>query len=236
MKFQNILFQLLKIEFLIENFMVEKESIILSIEELLKLTALSSGQVLDATTLNNNFTALRTAVEGIPSQKAMRLIYENDITATTTSVNIPGLDGDSDFSYEIFFRIVGSGSVADIYLRPNADSTTSYNCRNMFNQSNSGTTAHFYNDALTGFFLTSAGGGTLNGATASGRFTLYAKTGNFRTWNGYAGKAVSTSDYMMNHYFCWYTNTSTNITSLQIAGNTANGIGAGSRIEVWARR
>jgi hypothetical protein len=41
MKFQNILFQLLKIEFLIENFMVEKESIILSIEELLKLTALS---------------------------------------------------------------------------------------------------------------------------------------------------------------------------------------------------
>ncbi|MDX1957817.1 MAG: hypothetical protein SFU98_04550 [Leptospiraceae bacterium] len=200
------------------------------------INTFSSGQVLDATAMNTNFNSLKTAIEGIPSQKAMRLIYENDITAPTTSVNITGLDGDSDVIYEIYFRIVGAGSVADMNLRPNADSTTSYNCRNMYNQSNSGTTAHFYNDAHTGFFLTSAGGGSLNGATASGRFTLYAKTGNFRTWNGYSGKAISTSDYMMNHYFCWYTNTSTNITSLQITGNTANGIGAGSRIEIWSKR
>ena len=196
----------------------------------------TSGSVMKAADINANFATLKAAIEGIPTQKAMRLIYENDITSATTSVNITGLDGDSDGSYEIYFRIIGNGAVGNILLRPNSDATTSYNCRNMYNQSNSGTTAHFYNDSLTGFFLTAAGGGSLTGATASGRFTLFAKTGNFRTYNGYSGKVISTSDYMMNHYFCWYTNTSTNITSLQITGDTASGIGAGSRIEIWAKR
>ncbi|MDX1957827.1 MAG: hypothetical protein SFU98_04600 [Leptospiraceae bacterium] len=38
------------------------------------MNTFSSGQVLDVTAMNTNFNSLKTAIEGIPSQKAMRLI------------------------------------------------------------------------------------------------------------------------------------------------------------------
>ena len=37
-----------------------------------------------------------------------------------------------------------------------------------------------------------------------------------RTWNGLHGKYRSNSDYMMNNFFCWWQNTASNITSLQL--------------------
>lgn len=202
----------------------------------------TSGSVLKAADINANFASLKAAIEGIPTEKAMRLIHETDVTGTVNSVNITGLNGDSDINYEIFIRIAGVNGVTNntsYYMQINGDSNVNnYGCRMIYYHSGGypGSAGLINDDTISGLNVAGAGNGAVNGAIFTGRFTLFSKSGLKRTWNGLHGKYFSNSDYMMNNFFCWWQNTASNITSLQLVSTQSNTIGAGSRIEVWARR
>jgi hypothetical protein len=62
----------------------------------------SSGSVMKSADINANFASLKAAIEGIPTEKAMRLIHETEVPTATTSFDITGLNGDSDIEYDIF--------------------------------------------------------------------------------------------------------------------------------------
>ncbi|MDX1957830.1 MAG: hypothetical protein SFU98_04615 [Leptospiraceae bacterium] len=204
------------------------------------MNTFSSGQVLDATAMNTNFNSLKTAIEGIPNQKAMRLIYENDITSATTSVNITGLDGDSDVSYDIVYKIISSSGlpINTLYLlRPNSDATSSnYGFMNIsMTNGHSGTASALNNNTQQGFLLSSPGNGTSANSIHFGKAILLAKTGSIRTLTNVCGRYISNTDFTFQQTFGTWTG-SGNIVNLQFVSDQSNGIGAGSRIEVWARR
>ena len=196
----------------------------------------SSGGVMKAADINANFASLNAAIEGIPTQKAMRLIYETDVTSATTSVNITGLDGNTDVEYEIKVRMV-SGSAAgtiDYYFQPNSDSTTgNYRERNIYADQVTTPSASSAN-SNPGMYL--CGGYNGSGAICHGRSILYAKSGFMRSSLNQSIVFVSNASWSSwNRHSIW-TDTGNNITSLNISTTQTNGIGAGSRIEVWARK
>lgn len=196
----------------------------------------SSGGVMKAADINANFASLKAAIEGIPTQKAMRLIYENDITSATTSVNITGLDGNSDIDYEIRVRFV-SGSAAgaiDYYFQPNSDSSSSnYRERNIWMDNANAPTNSTANTA-PGLYL--CGGNNALGGVCQGKNTFFAKSGFRRTSLNQSIIFNSDASWSSwNRHGIW-TDTGNNITSMNISTTQTNGIGAGSRIEVWARR
>ncbi|MBP6740182.1 MAG: hypothetical protein KA146_09325 [Leptospiraceae bacterium] len=196
----------------------------------------TSGSVLKAADINANFASLKAAIEGIPTQKAMRLIYENDITSATTSVNITGLDGNIDVEYEIKVRMV-SGSAAgtiDYYFQPNSDSNTgNYRERNIYADNATAPTASAAN-TNPGLYI--CGGYNASGAICHGKTLLYAKSGFMRSSLNQSIVFISNASWSSwNRHSIW-TDTGNNITSLNMTSSQTNGIGAGSRIEVWARR
>ncbi len=192
----------------------------------------SSGGLMKSADINANFASLKAAIEGIPTQKAMRLIYETDVTSATTSVNITGLDGDSDLTYEIIVKIMGAPNSTNIYLRLNNDSlSTNYGYKQM----------NFFNCAAVSTGSNDAEGGILIGQITTSnitqsKITLYAKSGVNRAFNIIFGSFSGGCNYGIGYNYAWWNNSASNITSIQIQSVLSNAIGPGSHIEVWARR
>ena len=199
----------------------------------------TSGSVMKAADINANFASLKAAIEGIPTQPAMRLIYETDITTATTTFTLNGLNGDSDIEYEIVYRIIGSaGSAAGYFIRPNSDPTTSnYGFGMVYtDQTVTGTAGAVRATSHQGMLFVTSGFGNNSGGVFVGKSILFAKTGYNRVLQSQGGKFLSTGDYWTQSNTSWWANNLSNINSLQFIADVANGFGAGSHIEVWARR
>ena len=207
------------------------------------MNSFSDGETLTAGKLNTNFNSLKAAIEGIntrlvaieslPTQPTMRLIYETDVTSATTSVNITGLNGDVDLEYQIKCRFIMGGAFSYILVQPNGDSTAgNYISRGVWNGSNGNTTANGDGNNYGGIFI---GNGTTNQTSQSFSY-FYAKTGLIRHLNGIITEIGDASNLAAGTYSGTWLNSVSNITSITIYATVANGIGAGSHIEVWARR
>ena len=85
----------------------------------------------------------------------MRLIHETDVTGTVNSINITGLNGDTDINYEIFIRIAGQWSIVGCYYMQsqwNANSNN-YGCRMIYYHSGGypGSAGLINDDSISGF-------------------------------------------------------------------------------------
>jgi hypothetical protein len=195
----------------------------------------SSGNVMKSSDINANFASLKTAIEGIPTQKTMRLIYENDITSAQDSITISGLDGNSDLTYFVFTRMVEATTNPDFYIQFNSDTNTAnYGLRAISHWQSGGPSSTALN-TNTGMYACghgSSGGSGINILN----FQLYAKSGIRRLASYTCGQYLNNSAWQSSFGYSWWTDTASNITSITLKGNIANSIGAGSHIEVWARR
>jgi hypothetical protein len=197
------------------------------------LTTFTTGTPAKASEVNANFAAIKTAIEGIPSEKAMRLIYETDITTAVSTLSITGLNGDSDIEYVIKARFVNQGaSTTDYWMSANGDTTTNYGYR-AFYATNAGAVTNDSND-ISGAFL--IGSQTVSGGLCFTVTELYAKSGYRRIAQNKFSSYGSTTAYMNSSGFSYWNNTGSNLTTLTITGTTTNVIGSGSHIEVWARK
>jgi hypothetical protein len=199
----------------------------------------SSGSVMKSADINANFASLKTAIEGIPTQKAMRLIYETDVTSATTSVNITGLDGNSDVTYEIVYRIISNGGTGanDYFLRLNNDSGNNYTYTQIVSHQGLSTTVNQSGNATWNRLpLSSTAGGSSSGSVHLGKSLLYAKSGYTRSLIDTSARQQASGQYFTQVGYSTWTDTGQNITSIQFSSTESNTIGAGSRIEVWARR
>jgi hypothetical protein len=170
----------------------------------------------------------------------MRLISETDITTATTSVNITGLNGDSDGSYDIRVRFISgtsNGGGYAYYIRPNGDSSSSYFTRFTYIDNAVNPTKQ-YSGSIdnNGFHLCGSTQTVTTSSICQANISIYTKSGFARTSIGKGTHHDSTTSWMNYDYSGTYTNSGTNITSLTIYSPYANAIGAGSRIEVWAKR
>ncbi len=191
----------------------------------------ADGDTLSAAKLNENFQVLAAKIDAMEG-KRWRLIYETDVTTATTSVNVTGLDGDVDKEYMFLVRIVGAGTGCTLLVRPNNDSATNYGDQRVSGVG-TGTAGASRDTAATGLVLATAQN---PGDVGTGTGFLLAKSGYARIMNSINSDTVSgtTVTGASQHASVW-NNTGTNITSLAFA-SAASCIGAGSHIEIWARR
>jgi len=144
------------------------------------------------------------------------------------------VDGNNDHEYMInVYLRKDSVDNANILLRLNNDSGTNYPWQWL--RAYSTTVDAQYNASVTGLIAARL----MAGATVAwspGMF-LYAVSGARRPFFGYRHcdwQTSSSSPYIMIQWAHW-TNTANNITSLNFVAETANLIGAGSRITVWRK-
>jgi len=163
-------------------------------------------------------------------------IYENYITANSTSFTIGGLDGNTDILYKCVVRMIdasGIGGGTNCTLRYNGDSGNNYGYQH-----------------VTGYYSTAIAGRTTwtgdiicqtNITTGAfytiGEKLIFAKSGYVRTSLGKIAGEVVNSDvnYSMDMGASW-NNAVDNITSIVVSADRINGLGTGTVIELWAYR
>lgn len=197
----------------------------------------SSGGVMKSADINANFATLKAAIEGIPAQKSWRLIYENDISATTNSILVNDLDGNSFSEFMIITKFVSPTISAGNYaIEINGDTACNYYNQVMYvgagsaNVNNAGTaTCSAEGLTLAGSFSQPL---VVNSVYVS-KLILNTKTGIRRQGNITNAKVVSALEAV--HYIgqVWWENSASNITSMRFYFTSGNGIASGSRIEIW---
>ncbi len=191
----------------------------------------TDGDTLSAAKLNENFQALAAKIDAMEG-KSWRLIYESDVTSATSAFMINGLDGDTDGTYMIIFRGVSSAAGSHFAIRPNADAVgANYSMLGVFasGATPNGDTSAAYGPGL---YL-----GVANsvGDLVAAQALIYAKRGYRRVLNSSFAYNVNTTNGTGSYSTVWQ-NTGSNITSMQVVSDATNGIGAGSHIEIWAKR
>lgn len=165
----------------------------------------------------------------------MRLIYETDVTSATDTVTVSGLDGNVDVRYYLSIRFVNSiGGGCTYYLKPNNDSSASYGYQET-DGNNSAVSSARATAQSTGMFLTDSNSVT-GGLLALFEGTMIAKTNAHRGLIAVTSRQINTDLISIAGILnSMWNNSSSNITSLVFTSGS-NCIGAGSHIEIWARR
>lgn len=195
-----------------------------------------AGNPAVAADVNARFTAIKTRFDDMEN-KSWRLVSETDVGAATNQVDITGLNGDSDFEYQIRVKIISGANGGYYALQPNADSTgANYNLKGWSGN------AHNDNVVISTTALPVAGiyCGYTNavGQQSISENSVFSKTGNSRVFFTHRANAISTTaitDSIGTTYTVW-NNSANNITSFRLISQNINGIGVGSHIEIWARR
>ena len=143
-------------------------------------------------------------------------VYDSELGSSATSVNITGLDGNSDKEYRLICRFVSSSN-SSFVIGPNGDY---YN--NGFQQLTGGNTtvgaSRQTNDP--GMYI----GYSQNAGEVSMSDTIiYAKSGYVRTGLTKFFWGSGTTITQLNYHGWSWNNTADNITSLLIGGNMASG-------------
>lgn len=204
----------------------------MAIYAITKQFTFTAGTVAKASEINKNFDDIYARLDAMEG-KSWRLIYENDITVSTTSITISALDGDKDLRYQIITKFVGgAGGVATFRIRPNNDTTNAnYGYQDINGQG--GTASGSQGTSAADLRIGSADSGQINNDLSM----LMAKSGTSRSLLSIRNSQVSgTTIVQTSANTSLWNNTGTNITSLVIYSDMVNGIGAGSHIEIWARR
>ncbi|MFZ5630250.1 MAG: hypothetical protein ACOY5B_14050 [Spirochaetota bacterium] len=196
----------------------------------------TAGSPAVASQINDNFAAIKTRFDDMEN-KSWRLISEADVGASTNQVDITGLNGDSDFEYQIRIKIISGANGGYYTLQPNGDSAGG-------NFALKGWSGNAHNDNVVISTTALAVPGIYVGFTnaisqqALSETSVFSKGGNsrvFLTQRANAISAASVTDSIGTTYTVW-NNSASNITSFRLVSQNINGIGAGTHIEIWARR
>lgn len=186
-----------------------------------------SGKAGKVPKVNITETALEFAARG------WELLAEHVFGSPAISHTINSLDGNSDVVYLLnCLWVYNDTGGTTISLYPNGDTNTD-NYRRQMLQAYGANVAGQWSDSIAGFYV-----GYLSvGSTISwvpGMF-LYAKSGTRRAIQGFrhTDYITSLSAGVWHSFLGVWTNTADNITSLLFQANQSNGIGAGSRIQLF---
>jgi hypothetical protein len=195
----------------------------------------TAGTATVAADVNANFTAIKSQFDAMEN-KSWRLISEIDVSTASNQVDITGLNGDIDMEYKILAKLTsGNASGGGYYaLRPNGDATAG----NYDGKSVSGDGATPASSGLAPTIGVFFGYSSSLSSVAMVEISVLAKATSVRVFagdivNDIISGLISSSVGKM--YYTW-NSPGTNITFFRIVSPNTNGIGAGSHIEIWARR
>jgi len=151
------------------------------------------------------------------------------LTTDTTSVAFTDLNGDVDQAYFMILRIINPLTVTTAYVFLPNNTTPSGTLGVIAGSKFDGTTATEWLTGFTNLRII----GLPAGSNISGHIFFMAKTGVRREMYTVAGLYDSTPVGGSFRQGGFWNDTTTNITSIYITANQANGIGAGSRFILY---
>jgi len=156
----------------------------------------------------------------------MKRIYSNTLSSAATTINITGLDGNTDIEYvlKIFTETGANGSLT---LTFNSDSGNNYNERGTIDEAS----ATYWPYNLTSQPKIFTGTNLGNSLRSMFNINIFAKTGNKRLVSSLI--LVGDTTAITKSIAVW-NNTSSNLTSIQI--NSTTNLLAGTIVELYARR
>jgi len=159
--------------------------------------------------------------------------YENTLAGAATSVTINNLAGDTDVEYRLEYRFINGGSgVCNYGVMPNNTSLAAHQVINASNTTVSAKREGAGNEAI--YFSVVHYTGV--GAISMGRCLIYAKSGYLRTaliQTAYNISGTTVND--LEVVGAVWNDTSSNITSLVVFADVANGLGIGTYISLWKK-
>jgi len=173
------------------------------------------------------------AVGGIV-EKTMSRIYSNELSAAVTSLTIPSLNGNVDLDYQLRVYLKAGHATGDVQIgvRPNNDSGANYTDERL---SGSGTSALASTTSVGTQALIIPDTRPTANNFGMGVMDIFAKSGNYRMFLA-KGFGLETTAPLVGLLGTMWKNTANNITSLTIFANQTNGLGVGTRVELYARR
>lgn len=181
--------------------------------------------------------AIRTGeLDGAIMGGEYQKVYDSgELTTAVTSINVSGLDGNTDGEYEIIARIVNNAaSDPNYFIRLNNDSGANYGEQLLYGRD---TVAGAYTPVnASGLRLNYPDGAATNEILFS-RIILHATSGCVRTALIKTGMRMATTmpAGSVNIKGAIWNNTSDNINSLIFFSDVANGFGIGTRIIILRR-
>lgn len=159
---------------------------------------------------------------------ALELVNNQEVTGSAvTSVTLSGLDGDTDQMYVLFFRVKKAvASALNLDLQPNGVTT---NQASVGRSDGTGGAGSF---SATRLRIMQHGGANV-GDLSAGQVFIDAKTGTFRTTRAMWSDIVSIVDFAYNSVTGLWTDTATNITSIDCVASVANSIDVGSYFRIY---
>ncbi len=159
---------------------------------------------------------------------------ETTLADTATSISFTGLDGDTDINYMILVRLVSSNSQSTLLtMYFNEDSSASYGRQYIVGQSTAVSSSR-----ATGQQGFNVARSTLQTATVHSSFSktiIYAKSGHERTMlSNYLDGASGSFIYKLYSSAGIYSNTSNNITSIQL-NKSSGGLMTNTTAQLWKR-
>jgi hypothetical protein len=207
----------------------------------LKLTNLtassptSAGQAIGVDGSGN----IVTLAGGVGGGTVWQMICSHDFGSAATSyvfnaASTCALNGDTDVTYKVVSKIVsGSSSAANYYAQPNADTGANYSMQSTYAQNST----NGANRSSMGGLVIADSIASAVGAVTLGETLISAKSGVVRTSiSQYNSSSTASLVNVLTSAASRWSDTSSNISSLQITSTQTGGIGAGSRIEIWAPR
>ena len=160
------------------------------------------------------------------------IIADVTLSATASSIEITGLNGDVDYLYWIKGKLVATDTTGS-YLVLNNDSATNYGLQRLIAESTFSAYGGYLNGIFTGRILY----GTLTSKLTTFECFIYAKSGLERmallsvleSGGGDYIHGIRSKAYIWN-------NTSDTLTSLKIYSSAANRFGTNTSIQVWTLR
>ena len=158
-----------------------------------------------------------------------QIIQEQTLTANSTTISFTGLNGDTDIEYLIVARVVGV-SACTMQMTLNGDTGTNYGSQSMFVANTAVTASSLSNQTKITL------GQITNGDAVFLKGHLYAKSGAERFFSSqYMYHLGNTAIQKLEWRGNVWNNSADSITTIELGGA---GIcyGAGTHVELWARR
>jgi hypothetical protein len=156
-------------------------------------------------------------------------VYTNTLTSAATSVTISSLLGNTDEIYIIRAKFVNNAAGAATYaVHPNNDTGTNYGYQYIAGVDTAITAARSTSTGLT------IGYNDATNKVCYSECTIYAKSGYVRTAIVHTGRSITgttiTDLYGLGES---WNNSADEITSLVIDSSSADGLGIGTRIDIY---
>lgn len=170
---------------------------------------------------------------GSPLHGGLEHLETVELSAPAQDLTFSNLNGDSDEIYILEYDIIANSTGFIAYIWPNGSPPAASSAETQRLAVDNGAASH---DQFVDQIAFASTGFTTANERETGRMEIKAKTGAHRTFMTDSISSISATRVLRNVWGSNWTDTATNITSIQVHGSVASAFNTGSRFSLYRLR